>query len=109
MLYIEAFSTLLIDSTLCWPSFQCLYYLCYVLGTLCSLYVERPADPVDGFDKKAPLVYNFGHLSPGHNIALYNKLVSQMAAVINKRCQDSPEANFGGVIINTCGWVKGEG
>ncbi len=35
-------------------------------GTLCALYVERPADPVEGFDKKAPLVYQYGHLSPGN-------------------------------------------
>ncbi len=42
-------------------------------------------------------------------MALHNLLVTKMASVINDRCKASPEANVGGVIINTCGWTKGAG
>lgn len=80
-----------------------------VPATLCALYIERPADPVEGFDKKSPLVYQYGHLSPGDNVALHDILVQKMADVINLRCKSSPEANNGGIVINTCGWTKGAG
>lgn len=41
-------------------------------GTVGALHIERPADPVEGFEKKFPLVYEFGHLSPSENISLFN-------------------------------------
>uniref|UniRef100_A0A914W0J6 Protein CLP1 homolog n=1 Tax=Plectus sambesii TaxID=2011161 RepID=A0A914W0J6_9BILA len=80
-----------------------------VPGTMGALFIERPSDVVEGFDRKAPLVYQFGCLSPGSNTVLYDLLVKEMAEVITRRCTSSPDANCGGVIINTCGWVKGEG
>lgn len=78
-------------------------------GTIGALYLERAADPVEGFDKTMPLVYNFGWTSPGHNIPLYDALVAKMADVLNQRCAINPTANVGGVVINTCGWIKGGG
>lgn len=78
-------------------------------GSVAALYVERPGDPIEGFDKKAPLVYHFGHKSPGVNITFYNTVVNQLAKVVEQRCRNSKTANVGGVIINTCGWVKGDG
>ncbi|EJW80473.1 hypothetical protein WUBG_08617 [Wuchereria bancrofti] len=80
-----------------------------VPGTVGALYIEKTADVVEGFDKKAPLVYHFGNLSPGSNIPLYDLLVKQLAEAISKRRKSSQDATYGGVIINTCGWVKGEG
>jgi len=32
-----------------------------------------------------------------------------MASAINARFDKSVEASVGGVIINTCGWIRGEG
>lgn len=78
-------------------------------GSVGALYIEKPADPVEGFDKKAPLVFHFGHLSPAENIPFYNIAVQKLADIIQHRCDVSKTANVGGVIINTCGWVKGDG
>ncbi|VBB28961.1 unnamed protein product [Acanthocheilonema viteae] len=80
-----------------------------VPGTVGALYIEKTADVVEGFDKKAPLVYHFGNLSPGSNIPLYDLLVKQLAEAVSKRRKSNQDATYGGVIINTCGWVKGEG
>ena len=38
--------------------------------------MERPASIEEGFSQNAPLVYHYGHLTPGHNSTLFNKLVS---------------------------------
>lgn len=78
-------------------------------GTVAANYIERTADVVEGFEKKCPLVYHFGHLSPASNIALYDLLVKELAEVTDKRRASSRDAKFGGVVINTCGWIKGDG
>uniref|UniRef100_A0A9J2PY87 Protein CLP1 homolog n=2 Tax=Ascaris TaxID=6251 RepID=A0A9J2PY87_ASCLU len=78
-------------------------------GTVGAHYIEKTADVVEGFEKKSPLVYHFGSLTPSSNIVLYDLLVKQVAEVVAKRRKLSSDANYGGVIINTCGWVKGEG
>jgi hypothetical protein len=46
-----------------------------VPGSIGSVLVERPASIEEGFSQNAPLVYHYGHLTPGHNSMLYNKLV----------------------------------
>lgn len=33
----------------------------------------------------------------------------QLAEAVRKKMKDCSEANYGGLIINTCGWIKGEG
>ncbi|VDN08030.1 unnamed protein product [Thelazia callipaeda] len=80
-----------------------------VPGTVGALYIEKTADVVEGFDKKAPLVYHFGSLTPSSNIPLYDLLVKQLSEAVAKRKKTSQDATYGGLIINTCGWVKGEG
>ncbi|MCP9258141.1 Protein CLP1 [Dirofilaria immitis] len=55
-----------------------------VPGTVGALYIEKTADVVEGFDKRAPLVYHFGNLSPGSNIPLYDLLVKQLAEAVSK-------------------------
>ena len=81
-----------------------------VPGTIGAVLVERPASIEDGtFSEAAPLVYHYGHKTPGQNPALYNKLVSRLADVVRQRASASREAKVGGVVINTCGWVRGEG
>lgn len=51
--------------------------------------VERPADIEEGFARTAPLVFHYGHKSPGENLQLYNLLISRMAEVINLRCENN--------------------
>ena len=71
--------------------------------------VEKPAIVGENFLQNAPLVYHYGHKTPGHNPALYNRLVSRMADVIRERLKVNRKSEVSGVVINTCGWVKGEG
>ncbi|XP_014676497.1 PREDICTED: polyribonucleotide 5'-hydroxyl-kinase Clp1-like isoform X2 [Priapulus caudatus] len=79
-------------------------------GTIGSLSVERPADVEEGnFSLQAPLIYHFGHISPSVNINLYNCLVSQLADIVQMRGETNRKAAISGVVINTCGWVKGLG
>jgi len=75
-------------------------------GTIGALVVERPSDIEEGYWLTAPLVYHFGHKSPSGNMKLYSHLITQLADVINLRCESNNKANISGVIINTCGWVK---
>jgi len=81
-----------------------------VPGSIGAVLVERPAIIEEGgFAETAPLVYHYGHTTPGHNPVLFNKLVSRMADVVRERTSASRKAEIGGVVINTCGWVRGEG
>ncbi|KFM66836.1 Polyribonucleotide 5'-hydroxyl-kinase Clp1, partial [Stegodyphus mimosarum] len=79
-------------------------------GTVAALPVERVADIEEGFSSTAPLVFHYGHKSPGNNIILYNTLLSRMAEIIATRAvEGNRRAGVSGCIINTCGWVKGDG
>lgn len=78
-------------------------------GTIGALLVERPANVVEGFSQQAPLVFHFGHKTPSANTALYNLLVTRLSEVCFDRLQANKKASASGIIINTCGWVKGEG
>lgn len=52
-----------------------------IAGNIATILIERPASIEEGFAKTAPLVYHFGHKSPGGNSVLYNSVVSKMAQV----------------------------
>ncbi|KFD64319.1 hypothetical protein M514_09924 [Trichuris suis] len=78
-------------------------------GTISALYIEKPADPVDGFDKRVPIVYSFGHASPSGNLPLYFALLDRLAKALTLRCSKNSAANIGGFVINTCGWIKDAG
>ncbi|CAH1238295.1 polyribonucleotide 5'-hydroxyl-kinase Clp1-like [Branchiostoma lanceolatum] len=78
-------------------------------GTIGGILVERPADVEEGFSLQAPLIYHFGHASPGANMELYERIIAKCADVFNQRCELNRQASVSGCIINTCGWVKGEG
>lgn len=103
-----------------------------IAGNIATILIERPASIEEGFAKTAPLVYHFGHKSPGGNSVLYNSVVSKMAQVTlqsmdaNKRSKYDMTwfelweitktnsssfcaAKSSGIIVNTCGWVKGSG
>jgi polyribonucleotide 5'-hydroxyl-kinase len=80
-----------------------------VPGSIGALLVERPATIEEGFSQQAPLVYHFGHKSPSDNDPLYTRLISKLAEVTLERLQANKRAKYSGIIINTCGWVKGKG
>ena len=78
-------------------------------GTVGALLVERASSVVEGFSQQAPLVFHYGHNTPNANLSLYNLLVSRLAEVCSDRLQANKKAKASGIIINTCGWVKGAG
>lgn len=80
-----------------------------VPGTVAAVLVQKTADVIDGFERNSPLVLNFGHTSPSKNLSLYGTLFNELAAIINSQIQQNDDAKLGGMIINTCGWVDGEG
>ncbi|CAI6374963.1 unnamed protein product [Macrosiphum euphorbiae] len=80
-----------------------------VPGTIGAVMVERPAEVNESFSQAAPLVYHYGHTKMGINSTLYNTLISRIAKVIHQRMDENPRINCSGLIINTCGRVKGEG
>ncbi|XP_054933306.1 protein CLP1 homolog isoform X1 [Dermacentor andersoni] len=84
-------------------------YLEQLVCVTAAILVERPADVEEGFSQQAPLVYHYGHSTPGTNATLYNVLVSRLAEVISQRAESNKKASVSGIIINTCGWVKGAG
>eukprot|EP00112_Aurelia_sp_Birch-Aquarium-sp1_P009417 Seg207.9 transcript_id=Seg207.9/GoldUCD/mRNA.D3Y31 product="Polyribonucleotide 5'-hydroxyl-kinase Clp1" protein_id=Seg207.9/GoldUCD/D3Y31 len=78
-------------------------------GTLGALLVERPADIEEGFSLQTPLVYHHGVNNPMANVRLYTTLVEKISEVVHKRFDQKEKARVSGCIINTCGWVTGEG
>ncbi|XP_052861487.1 protein CLP1 homolog [Anopheles cruzii] len=78
-------------------------------GTIGALLVERPSPVADGFSQQAPLVYHYGHNSPSGNKTFYDVLISKLAETTLERLQANKKAKSSGMIINTCGWVKGSG
>lgn len=78
-------------------------------GSMGALLIERPADIEEGFPLQAPLVYHYGHASPGSNEKLYNKISSTIAEVTKERFEKNKKAHASGCVINTCGWVTGTG
>jgi len=80
-----------------------------VPGSVGAMLVERPASVEEGFSQNSPLVYHYGHKTPGHNPVLYNQLVSRLADVVRERLGANRKAEVSGVVINTCGWIRGEG
>ena len=75
-------------------------------GTIGAVLVERPSDVEEGFSQQGPLVFHFGHITPGDNIELYNMLTQKLAQVLQSRANVNKKASHSGVIINTCGWVS---
>ena len=80
-----------------------------VPGTIGTVLVEQTASVEEGFSQEAPLVYNFGNITPSSNMTLYNVLVSRMAQAVQEKIASNRRVASSGVFINTCGWVKGAG
>ncbi|CAL2037035.1 unnamed protein product [Caenorhabditis brenneri] len=80
-----------------------------VPGTVAAVLLQKTADVIDSFERNSPLVLNFGHTNPSANLSLYETLFKELASTINQQILVNDEAKIGGMIINTCGWVDGEG
>jgi len=78
-------------------------------GSLGAMLIERPASVEEGFHQQAPLVYHYGHMTPQQNPTLYNLLVTKLAQCVQDRLSANKKSRSSGVIINTHGWIKGEG
>lgn len=73
-----------------------------VPGTIAAVKVNKLVSIESGFSQDGAIVYNYGNINPGHNLALYCSLISELA-------QQLKEHRNSGMIINTSGWVRGEG
>lgn len=80
-----------------------------VPGTICSLLIERPASIEEGFPQLAPLVIHFGQKAPDFNNELYKICVTTLADITLERLKEDKRTMSSGIVINTCGWVKGQG
>ena len=81
-----------------------------VPGMLSAAILERPFDIATGVPEgSVPLVYFFGHTSPGENIPLYDRMLEKVADQVSTTFAGSPDIGATGAIINTCGWIDGKG
>ena len=61
-------------------------------GSIGAVLVERPASIEEGFSQNSPIVYHYGHKTPGHNHVLFNQLVSRLADVVRERLVQNRKA-----------------
>jgi polyribonucleotide 5'-hydroxyl-kinase len=80
-----------------------------VPGVLGAALLDRPMDVTEGLATTTPLVYHYGHVSPEQNTALFKRLVSTLATRLEKRCVIDESVRTAGYIVNTTGWVDGQG
>ncbi|XP_037825754.1 protein CLP1 homolog [Lucilia sericata] len=78
-------------------------------GTIGAILIERPASIEEGLSQTAPLIYHFGYKTPSGNSTLYKAVISKMADVTLESLNVNKRTKHSGIIINTCGWVKGDG
>lgn len=80
-----------------------------VPGTISALLVERPAKVEEDFSQQAPLVYQFGSITPSVNSKYFDILQTRLAQVTLERLNANQQGKSSGMVINTCGWIKGGG
>ena len=78
-----------------------------VPGSIGAVLVRNQVDLNDSFECESPLVHSFGHKSPGQNVELINWYISQLSETLRDRKKGQSGAD--GMVINTCGWIKGQG
>lgn len=71
-----------------------------VPGMLAACHVNKPVDIEHGMTQNSPLVYFYGHTSPGANLALYKKQMDVLAAQVSKHLASRVEARAGGLVRN---------
>ena len=78
-------------------------------GSIGALMLERQADVEEGFTEQLPIVYHFGYNVPDANWPLYNEIARKLADDIEKRFEYCEKAKYSGFVVNTCGYVTGDG
>jgi polyribonucleotide 5'-hydroxyl-kinase len=63
----------------------------------------------EGLSTAGALVYYYGYATPSDSQDYYKKCIEQMARSIESRFALDPAAKSSGCVINTSGWVEGEG
>ncbi|PAV76963.1 hypothetical protein WR25_18759 [Diploscapter pachys] len=80
-----------------------------VPGSISAAIVDQLADPVHGFQLEQQISYCFGSTTPTANMPLYELLIRKMAENTAEWMKRSRNACISGMIINTCGYITGEG
>jgi len=78
-------------------------------GMLSAIPVERPYDIEEGFGLSQPIAFFYGDVTASQNPKLYSKQVANLASIIKKRNELNRTAACSGIIVNTMGWVDGQG
>eukprot|EP00428_Durinskia_dybowskii_P085932 CAMPEP_0170436592 /NCGR_PEP_ID=MMETSP0117_2-20130122/44224_1 /TAXON_ID=400756 /ORGANISM="Durinskia baltica, Strain CSIRO CS-38" /LENGTH=434 /DNA_ID=CAMNT_0010696639 /DNA_START=70 /DNA_END=1371 /DNA_ORIENTATION=- len=79
-------------------------------GCITAMPLDKTALSVEtGFKNITPLVYFHGYAHPKENVELYRTLISSLAAKINDRVSRDLDARSSGLIVDTSGWIDGEG
>lgn len=74
-----------------------------------AVVIEKPAEVEESFQITAPLIFHFGHSSPKPNASLYDIIMNSLAELIEKKKAVDQSVKYSGTIVNTCGWVQGNG
>lgn len=56
-----------------------------------------------------PLAYFHGYTNPKDNIELYKTLINNVAGKIDDRLARDEDARASGIVVNTTGWIDGDG
>eukprot|EP01129_Flabellula_baltica_P017099 TRINITY_DN9375_c0_g1_i1.p1 TRINITY_DN9375_c0_g1~~TRINITY_DN9375_c0_g1_i1.p1 ORF type:complete len:432 (+),score=68.04 TRINITY_DN9375_c0_g1_i1:120-1298(+) len=81
-----------------------------VPGNIGAISLEKPLDINEGYGMAPPIVYYYGSTSIGTNPKLLKKQIANLAKSVNERlAENSKDVGPSGCIINTGGWVDGEG
>ncbi|XP_052197660.1 protein CLP1 homolog isoform X1 [Diospyros lotus] len=78
-------------------------------GCIAATPIEMPIDPVEGIPLEMPLVYFYGHTSPGVNAELYKVVAKELAQTLERQFAGNAESRAAGMVINTMGWIEGVG
>eukprot|EP00299_Pterocystis_sp_00344_P014346 c70_g1_i2.p1 GENE.c70_g1_i2~~c70_g1_i2.p1 ORF type:complete len:298 (-),score=69.87 c70_g1_i2:539-1354(-) len=80
-----------------------------VPGALAACVVDTPFTPYSDFDPSNPLVMFLGSVTPSDFLLLYRAHLDTMAEILDARCARDRTLMSSGFVVNTCGWVEGDG
>lgn len=78
-------------------------------GCIAATPIEGPIDIEDGYPADAPLVYYAGSTNGADALDIYRQLVECMAGVLDRRAKLSVQVAASGMVMNTMGWIEGDG
>lgn len=80
-------------------------------GAIAASPINHPISVEDHgiLSLKVPIVHFLGATSPTGHIEHYCRLLQNLVTEVDQRCATNANLRASGYIINTCGWVDGEG